>query len=232
MRRLDVDPGGFGASVAAVVDDAIRAPLLLLCHDDIALEPDAVARLVEELLRSNAGLLGPKLVEWDEPSRLQHVGFSVDRFAFAQPVAEEGELDQEQHDAVNDVFVVPTACVLARADLYRSIGGYDPAITFGGDDVDLCWRAQLAGARVMVVPSAVGRHLERRAERPIPGRAPSKGVASTFGDHHALALPPCAAHDVVGLSGGLAHPCRAAGSAAVHRRSTRLRVDGSFRARA
>ena len=68
----------------AVVDDSIRAPLLLLCHDDVALSPDAVTRLVEELLQSNGGLLGPKLVDWDEPSRLQHVGFSVDRFASPQ----------------------------------------------------------------------------------------------------------------------------------------------------
>jgi GT2 family glycosyltransferase len=186
VRRLEEDPGGFGASVGAVVDDSIRAPLLLICHDDIALSPDAVSRLVEELLQSNGGLLGPKLVDWDEPSRLQHVGFSVDRFAFPQPVAEEGELDQEQHDAVNDVFVVPTACILARGDLFRSIGGFDPGITFRGDDVDLCWRAQLAGARVMVVPLAVGRHLERRAAR--TGSDDPRNAAKFADDEHALAL--------------------------------------------
>ena len=186
VRRLDEDPGGFGASVDAVVDDSIRAPLLLLCHDDVALAPDAVSRLVEELLQSNGGLLGPKLVDWDDPSRLQHVGFSVDRFAFPQPVAEEGELDQEQHDAVNDVFVVPTACILARGDLFRSIGGYDPGITFRGDDVDLCWRAQLAGARVMVVPLAVGRHRQRRSERDEPDEPREPGKFDD--DDHALAL--------------------------------------------
>ncbi|HUP74442.1 MAG TPA: glycosyltransferase [Acidimicrobiales bacterium] len=186
VRRLDEDPGGFGASVGAVVDDSFRAPLLLLCHDDVALSPDAVSRLVEELLQSNGGIVGPKLVEWDEPSRLQHVGFSVDRFAFPQPVAEEGELDQEQHDAVNDVFVVPTACILVRGDLFRSIGGFDPGMTFRGDDVDLCWRAQLAGARVMVVPLAVGRHLERRAAR--SGSDDPRDIAKFDDDDHALAL--------------------------------------------
>jgi hypothetical protein len=75
--------------------------------------------------------------------------------------------------------------VLARGDLYREIGGYDPAITFHGDDVDLCWRAQLAGARVMVVPSAVGRHLERRSERPDPAHRREKVDVA---DEHGLAL--------------------------------------------
>ena len=64
-------------------------------------------------------------------------------------MVEPGELDQEQHDAVRDVFAVPTACMMVRADLFRAIGGFDPAIEYSGDDVDLCWRAHLGGARVL-----------------------------------------------------------------------------------
>ena len=71
---------------------------------------------------------------------------------------ERGELDQEQHDAVRDVFALPSACMLVRADLFRALGGFDPSISFYGDDVDLCWRAHLSGARVVVVPAARARH--------------------------------------------------------------------------
>jgi hypothetical protein len=44
-----------------------------------------------------------------------------------------------------------------------------------GDDLDLCWRAQVAGARVVVAPAARVRHLERLAAgaRPVPPGAPS-----------------------------------------------------------
>ena len=134
-------------------------------HDDVALAPDAVRLLVEELYRSNAGIVGPKLVTWDDPTVLQHVGLAVDRFGEVDPLIEPGEVDQEQHDAVRDVFAVPSACLLVRADLFRTIGGFDAAIASRGDDVDLCWRAHLSGARVVVVPAAVGRHLEAMAER-------------------------------------------------------------------
>ncbi|MEY2753663.1 MAG: hypothetical protein RJB65_21, partial [Actinomycetota bacterium] len=68
-------------------------------------------------------------------------------------------------DAVRDVFAVPSACMLVRADLFRTIGGFDETIEYRGDDVDLCWRAHLSGARVVVVPAAVARHRERLAER-------------------------------------------------------------------
>ena len=136
-------------------------------HDDVALEPDAIRLLVEEMYRSNAGIVGPKLVDWDEPTVLQHVGYAVDRFGEIDPLVEPGETDQEQHDAVRDVFALPSACLLVRADLFRSLGGFDPDIGFHGEDLDLCWRAHHQGARVLVVPSARARHLEAlEARRP------------------------------------------------------------------
>ncbi len=137
----------------------------LLCHDDIAPEPDAVRTLVAELFRSNAGIVGPKLTEWDEPRRLQHVGLGLDRFGEVDPIVEPGEYDQEQHDAVRDVFVLPSACVLVRADLFRALGGFDPSIAFHGEDIELCWRAHLTGARVIVAPDARVRHLELLDQR-------------------------------------------------------------------
>ena len=137
----------------------------LICHDDIALAPDAVRLLVAELFRSNAGIVGPKLVDWDEPRLLQHVGLGLDRFGEADSIIEPGEYDQEQHDAVRDVFVLPSACLLVRADLFRTLGGFDGAITFHGEDIDLCWRTHHTGARVIVAPDAVVRHRERLIER-------------------------------------------------------------------
>jgi GT2 family glycosyltransferase len=131
-----------------------------ICHDDIAPARDAIRLMVTELYRSNAGMVGPKLVEWEDPRRLQHVGLGLDRFGEADPIVEPGEVDQEQHDAVRDVFVLPSACMLIRADLFRELGGFDPAISFHGDDVDLCWRAHLSGARVVVAPDASVRHRE------------------------------------------------------------------------
>ena len=137
----------------------------LICHDDIAPDPRAVRILVAELFRSNAGIVGPKLTEWDDPRMLQHVGLGLDRFGEVDPIVEPGEVDQEQHDAVRDVFVLPSACLLVRADLFRALGGFDPSISFHGDDVDLCWRAHLTGARVVVAPDARVRHRERLVDR-------------------------------------------------------------------
>ncbi|HEY7628153.1 MAG TPA: glycosyltransferase, partial [Ilumatobacteraceae bacterium] len=157
---------GYGA-VANEVLHLVQGDNGFFCflHDDVALDPEAIRLLVEELYRSNAGIVGPKLVLWDDPGVLQHVGLGVDRFGEIDSFVEEGEVDQEQHDAVRDVFALPSACLLVRADLFRAISGFDPAIDFYGDDVDLCWRAHLGGARVVVVPAARARHREALSER-------------------------------------------------------------------
>lgn len=156
---------GFAAAANSVRSLDQGAAYLLICHDDVVLAPDAVRIMVVESLRSNAGIVGPKLVDWDEPDRLQHVGLIVDRFGVTAEIVDPGERDQEQHDAIGDVFAVPSACILVRTDLFDTLDGFDDAMTFRGEDVDLCWRAQLVGARVVVVPDAVVRHRERLIDR-------------------------------------------------------------------
>ncbi|MDX2379686.1 MAG: glycosyltransferase [Acidimicrobiia bacterium] len=165
VRDLGTDPG-FGAAVNEVLrlvegDNG----LFLVCHDDIAPEPATVRVMVEELYRSNAGVVGPKLVDWSNADVLQSVGLGLDRFGEVDPGVDEGEMDQEQHDGVRDVFVVPSACMLVRADLFREMSGFDPAINLHGDDVEFCWRAHYTGARVIVAPSARVRHREALIER-------------------------------------------------------------------
>lgn len=139
--------------------------LFLLLHDDVALAPDAVRLLVEEMFRSNAGILGPKLVRWEAPGILSSVGFDVDRFGELDDGLEPLELDQEQHDATGDKFALSSACLVVRADLFRRLGGFDIDHPYHGEALDLCWRAHVAGARVVVVPDAVARHRQAMFHR-------------------------------------------------------------------
>ncbi|CAN5599407.1 glycosyltransferase [soil metagenome] len=164
VHQLDHDPG-YGAAANLVSELVEGAAFYAFCHDDIALEPDSIRSLVEEAFRSNAGIIGPKLVDWNEPRRLLQVGMGVDKTGVLAPITERLELDQEQHDAVRDVFVVPGACTLVRADLFEALGGYDEGIDYLGEDVDLCWRAHLVGARVLIGPAARVRHLEALGDR-------------------------------------------------------------------
>lgn len=189
VRRLAENPG-FGPTVNQVLDMVQGASHLLVCHDDVAPDPDVVHILVEESFRSNAGVVAPKLVAWDDERRLLHVGMAVDKGGAVVDRVDPLEIDHGQHDAVQDVFLAPGGCTLVRADLFAELGGYDPGIALMGEDLDLCWRAQIAGARVVVAPGARVRHLERLASghRAVPA-SPSSPSADPHAKSRRLARP-------------------------------------------
>ena len=173
---------GFGAGVNAALAMVEGAQFLLLCHDDVVLRSDAVHLMVEESFRSNAGIVTPKFVTVENHSILLHVGQGMDRFGTVVERVQPGEFDQGQHDVVRDVFVAPGGATLIRDDLIRSIEGFDPAYRALGEDVDLSWRAQIVGARIICAPQAVVAHSERliNGTRPaseilVPADAPSLG---------------------------------------------------------
>jgi GT2 family glycosyltransferase len=158
--RLTGKRGGFGTAANEVLTMVSGASHYLFCHDDVALAPDAVRLLVEEAFRSNAGVASPKYVQWDSPDRLVAVGATTDKVGVLRSLVDRGELDQEQHDSVRDVLVAPSGTTLVRADLFEALGGFDAVVDHCGEDVNLSWRARLAGARLVVVPGARVRHLE------------------------------------------------------------------------
>lgn len=194
------DDEGYGAAANRVLDAVEGASFFLLCHDDVALAPDAVRHLVEEAFRTNGGILGPKILDWREPRRIRSVGGAIDKTGAPAPAAEPGELDQEQYDAVRDVFFVSGGALLVRSDLFRTLGGFDAGMALHGDDIDLCWRAHLAGARVVIVPAAKVRHLEALGERRsvddrrrLQQRHRVRSLLSNYGVAHSVRVVPQAA---------------------------------------
>ena len=193
VRHLEGRPGYAAASNEAL-GMVEGAAFFLLCHDDVALDPDAVHELVEESFRSNAGVVSPKFVNWDDPGILLHVGMSCDKTGAVVDRILEGEVDHGQHDAVRDVFVAPGGCILVRADLFSLLKGFDAGIVAMGEDLDLSWRSQVAGSRVVVAPDARVRHREAVAAglEPLGGRRRRGPGAPSRHDADAAAAPRAA----------------------------------------
>ena len=199
VLRLE-DNTGFGAAANQVLQrlDPYPGPAYVaVCHDDVVLAPDALRLLAEEAVRSNAGIVGPKYVDWDDPARIRQVGLLVDKTGVPVPTVEAGELDQQQHDTVQDVFAVPGGCVLVRQDLFRAVGGFDAEMSFCYEHVDLCWRSRVAGARVAVAPAAVVGHRQQLSERIPPPlvarlhrRHRVRTLLSVYGGWHSLRVIP------------------------------------------
>jgi len=143
------------AAAIALVTPRLHGDAVWLLAQDTAPEPEALARLDGALeLAPSVAFVAPKLVRWDDRSEIVSLGVSMTRFGRAVGLAD-GELDQGQHDAAEDVLGADVRGVLARADALRTLGGLDPALRGADEGLDLGVRARLANARVSLVPSAL-----------------------------------------------------------------------------
>ncbi len=169
---------GLAGSLKAALElpAAQAADYLLVLHDDVALAPDAVARLVDaaENLEGveRVGVVGPKVVDWEDPRVLREVGRSTDRFGHPYTPLQEGEMDHGQYDRVLEVLFVSSCAMLISREAWQRTGSPDERFASHHDDLDFCWRARLAGFRVLMTPLAQVRHrgASGRGERQEPHR--------------------------------------------------------------
>jgi GT2 family glycosyltransferase len=163
LIALPEDRGLSGAMRAAMdLPVAKAADYVLVLHDDAALASDAVTCMVEaaEGLRGveRVGIVGPKVVDWDEPAVLREVGRSTDRFGHPHTPLQDGELDQGQYDRILEVLYVSSCAMLISREAWQRTGPFDERLGGHHDDLDFCWRARLAGFRVLMTPLAQARH--------------------------------------------------------------------------
>ncbi|MFE9726643.1 glycosyltransferase [Streptomyces sp. NPDC005794] len=181
-------PSGWDPVTRSWRDDAYDLPelphgepvqWLWLLHDDSAPEPDALAEMLRVVDNDkHAAIVGPKLRGWYDRKQLLEVGVSIANSGRRWTGLDRREQDQGQHDQVRTVLSVSSAGMLVRRDVWEELGGFDRRLPLMRDDVDLCWRAHMAGHRVLVAPDAVLRHAEASARERRPIDCAGRSVAS------------------------------------------------------
>lgn len=148
----------YGSALAAAgqLFDAHRkeGQFLWFLGQDTAPDPDALMHLLQAFERSpSLGIAGPKMVDWDQPRIIRDFGQTMSKFGVSLSLVR-NEYDQAQHDNLGDVLAVSTAGMLVKRQTWDTIEGFDQALSYIDDGLDLCVRARLAGFRVTVVPKA------------------------------------------------------------------------------
>lgn len=116
--------------------------------------PDTVSALVKDMDRTGASIAGSKVVRGSDET-LVSVGLVTDAFGVTYTGMDSRERDQGQYDVVRDVAAVAGTSMLVRRDLLVGLGGVDPTMSPIPAAVDLCQRARLKGARIIICPASV-----------------------------------------------------------------------------
>ncbi|MFT8358937.1 glycosyltransferase family 2 protein [Bifidobacterium aquikefiri] len=156
---------------------------LWLLHDDSRPENPQCLDALREAWRNapKASLIGAKHIGWNDHN-LHNVGYYAAKHRLVSLVVD-GEPDQEQYDARQDVFAVSLAGALMPLSTLNSSGGVDSWFGTFGESAEISRRICLHAGRVIVVPQAVIAHRRARYEgiRTKNGRA---AEAQTVHNHY------------------------------------------------
>ncbi|SIT88858.1 glycosyltransferase [Microbacterium sp. RU33B] len=149
-------PAGTGyAEALSLATRRVNADAVWLLAQDTAPQPEALQRLTGALeLAPSVALVAPKLVRWDDATEIVSLGVTMTGLGRTVGISD-GELDQGQHDADDDVLGADVRGLLVRADAWAQLDGLDRALLGADEGLDLAVRARLAGARVALAPTAV-----------------------------------------------------------------------------
>ena len=158
--------GGYNRAFKEL-DSSDDAPeYFLLINSDIEVPEDWLEPLVEWMDRHpDCGACAPKLHSWQERDKFEYAGAAggyLDRFGYPfcrGRILKRIETDRGQYDWPADVFWATGACLMVRSSVYRKLGGLDDRFFAHMEEIDLCWRMQLEGWRISVVPESTVYHV-------------------------------------------------------------------------
>ena len=158
--------GGYNRAFKEL-DSSDDAPeYFLLINSDIEVPEDWLEPLVEWMDRHpDCGACAPKLHSWQERDKFEYAGAAggyLDRFGYPfcrGRILKRIETDRGQYDWPADVFWATGACLMVRSSVYRKLGGLDERFFAHMEEIDLCWRMQLEGWRISVVPESTVYHV-------------------------------------------------------------------------
>jgi len=156
---------GFGAGCNAGLE-RVSEPITALVNPDVELLDDGLVRLASEALGREA-LVVPRLLNADG---------SVQDSAHPAPGTAEGLLpalvprpllpsrlrlryEPWRSEVPREVGWAIAACLVARTDLLRRLGPFDPDAFLFYEDMELCLHARREGVPTLLVPDVRVRHL-------------------------------------------------------------------------
>ena len=137
---------------------AATGPFVALLNNDTEVDPGWAAAVLDAFDRyPDAGMVASKMLLFNERDRLHTAG---DYYRVDGRLGNRGvwERDEGQYDREEYVFSACGGSAVYRRGMLDEIGLLDDDFFFFAEDMDLAWRAQLAGYRCIYTPHAVVYH--------------------------------------------------------------------------
>lgn len=154
-----VDNAGFSGGVNRGIKHALKSDYdyIILFNNDAAADKDWVKNLVSAAdKKTEAGIITGKFMRMDK-KHLDSTGEFYSTHAIPFPRGR-NQLDVGQYHKGEYVFAGTGGASLYKVEMFREIGMFDEDFFAYFEDIDIAFRAQLAGWKVWYEPSAIAYH--------------------------------------------------------------------------
>ena len=146
--------------------NGLDAEFYVLINSDIEVPKNWLKPLLDWLdSHPDCGACGPKLISYNDRSSFEYAGAAggyVDRYGYPfcrGRILQKLEKDNGQYNTPEDVLWCSGACLMVRSSVWKALGGLDNRFFAHMEEIDLCWRMQLAGWNVTNVPASEVYHI-------------------------------------------------------------------------
>ena len=163
--------GGYNKAFEALYGSADNpkedAPeYFILINSDIEVSDGWLEPLIRWMDKHpHCGACAPKLHSYQQRDMFEYAGAAggyLDYFGYPfcrGRIMSRLEKDMGQYDNPADVLWATGACLLVRSSVYARLGGLDERFFAHMEEIDLCWRMQLEGWKVTIVPESTVYHV-------------------------------------------------------------------------
>lgn len=130
-----------------------KGKYLFIANDDLEFEPSSILNLVRHIgIDSKIGIIGGKIYFKTRRNKISSTGYDMNLFT--------GHIAPSSNfNNIHQVQWIQGCAMLVRKSVLEKIGLLDENFSkFYFEDVDLCWRARIAGFKVLYIPQAVFWH--------------------------------------------------------------------------
>lgn len=144
----------------------VTADYYVLLNSDVEVTPSWIEPIVS-LMEADKKIAAcqPKVLSHANRSQFEYAGASggwIDKYGYPfcrGRMFEICETDEGQYDTVQPCFWASGAAMFVRADIYQQQGGLDEFFFAHQEEIDLCWRLQLAGYSIYIHPGSIVYHV-------------------------------------------------------------------------
>jgi GT2 family glycosyltransferase len=144
----------------------VTADYYLLLNSDVEVQPGWLEPMVELLEKDKSiAACQPKILSWNNKKLFEYAGAAggwLDEYGypFAKGrVFDICEEDNGQYDQSEPIFWASGAALFIRPAVYHTVKGFDEYFFAHQEEIDLCWRIQLAGHKIYSCPASVVYHV-------------------------------------------------------------------------